>query len=279
MNIGLLLIDPQNDFHDIPESNRPKGVESALAVPGACDDAERLIQFLDRNAHAIQDVYVTLDTHKEYDIGHALFWVDKEGQPPAPFTQITSADIEAGRFKPTDEALTDYTLAYARALESAGRFKITIWPTHCLDGSWGWEVYKPVLEALDRWSSATGAAPAYKRKGTHYLTEHYAAFAAEYPIENAPETQVDTALLDRLAQHDLILVSGQALSHCVGETLRQMTDLWPRKLCEKVILLQDTTSPVPGFEAHAEALVKQIQSAGIKIVAKSTISGTSDLLL
>lgn len=278
MNIGLLLIDPQNDFHDIDDAKNPEGIRSALPVTGACEDAERLVAFMDRNARAISQVYVTLDTHKEYDIGHPKFWLDENGKHPAPVTQITSADILDGRYRPMDPALRTHALTYSQALEAQGRFKITVWPEHCLVDGWGWQVYQPIEGALQRWSEASGRPPVYKRKGTHILTEHYAAFAAEYPIEGAPETQVDRELLDQLAQHDMILVGGQALSHCVGETLRQLTELWPREMCERVYLMLDTSSPVPGFEAHADALLEEIQSAGVRLATKSTVTGPSDLL-
>lgn len=278
MNIALLLIDPQNDFHDIPVGTGSNGIQSALPVTGACEDAERLVAFLDRNAQRISSVYVTLDSHQKYDIGHPIFWQDNEGNHPAPVTQITADDIRAGRWTPVDKGLTGYTLRYAEALEATGRFKITVWPTHCLVDSWGWQVYPTIEASLGRWSEITGRSPVYKRKGTHYLTEHYGAFAAEYPIDGAPETDLDTALLDELATHDMILVGGQALSHCVGESLRQIAQNWPRELCEKVMLLRDTTSPVPGFEAYADELLADLQKAGIRVPPRSTVEGTSDLL-
>ncbi len=49
----LLIIDPQVDFH-------PGG---SLAVPGANEDSERIAQFIYKHASAIDEIYVTLDSH------------------------------------------------------------------------------------------------------------------------------------------------------------------------------------------------------------------------
>ncbi len=49
----LLIIDPQIDFH-------PGG---SLAVAGANEDTERIAAFINRHISAIDEIYVTLDSH------------------------------------------------------------------------------------------------------------------------------------------------------------------------------------------------------------------------
>ena len=49
----LLIIDPQHDFH-------PGG---SLAIPGADEDSARIAAFIDRHISAIDEIYVTLDSH------------------------------------------------------------------------------------------------------------------------------------------------------------------------------------------------------------------------
>jgi hypothetical protein len=51
--VVLLIVDPQIDFH-------PGG---SLAVQGANEDSERIAAFIRKNVNAIQDIYVTLDSH------------------------------------------------------------------------------------------------------------------------------------------------------------------------------------------------------------------------
>lgn len=265
MKTALLIIDPQNDFHDIPMGTRPGAYEPALAVPGACEDSARLSDFIRRNQEKIDGIYVTMDTHADYDIGHPMFWQDAEGNEVNPFTPITHDDIVSGRYRPVDSDLKQYVLDYTQALEEGGRFTAMVWPTHCVKHTFGWSIYKPIMNAIKEWEATVGKDALVKEKGTNQLTEHYGAFAAEYEIEGDPETQLDTKLLDQLAEHDVIIVGGQALSHCVGESVRQMTLAWPKELTEKIVLLRDTTSAVPGFGDFADDLVEDLKAAGIQV--------------
>lgn len=92
MRLEFLIIDPQNDFSDTPGA--------ALPVSGASADAERLAQLLNRLGDRIAAIHVTLDTHQLVDIAHPIFWRNGVGCPPAPFTQITVADVESGVRQP-----------------------------------------------------------------------------------------------------------------------------------------------------------------------------------
>ena len=65
-NIQLLLIDPQNDFCDIPGA--------ALPVVGANEDMNRLAAFIDRVGGSLSAIHVTLDAHHPVDIAHPSWW-------------------------------------------------------------------------------------------------------------------------------------------------------------------------------------------------------------
>ena len=71
MKVHLLIIDPQNDFMDLPDS--------ALPVPGAVADMDRLAAFIRRAGKKIDDIHVTLDSHRLIDIAHPTFWRDADG--------------------------------------------------------------------------------------------------------------------------------------------------------------------------------------------------------
>ncbi len=132
MNIHLLVIDPQNDFCD------PR--DGSLFVPGADADMGRLSAMVDRLAPKIADVHVTLDSHHPVDIAHPVFWSDGSGAHPGPFTTITVADVESGRWTTTLPSARRRALEYLRALESGGRYPHTVWPPHCIIGSAGHNV-------------------------------------------------------------------------------------------------------------------------------------------
>ncbi len=64
VKIILLIIDPQNDFHDDPEvEGQTRGYTGSLAVPGATADSLRIRDMIMDNMDDIDEVYVTLDTH------------------------------------------------------------------------------------------------------------------------------------------------------------------------------------------------------------------------
>src|SRR6266550_573558 len=92
LNVQLLIIDPQHDFMDYPDSN--------LAVPGASEDMDRAATMLDRIWRRINDTHVTVDSHPLPHIGHPLMWRGVDGNPPPPFTAIRAEDIRAGIWTP-----------------------------------------------------------------------------------------------------------------------------------------------------------------------------------
>ena len=119
--IHLLIIDPQNDFCD-PQNG-------TLYVPGAEQDMLRLATMIDRLRDKLVDIHVTLDSHHMVDIAHPIFWRNSEGENPAPFRQITAADVLAGTWTTTLPSARPRVLQYLQDLESNGRYPHVIWPT------------------------------------------------------------------------------------------------------------------------------------------------------
>ena len=100
----LLIIDPQNDFCDLPEFWRPldpisgQRLAPALPVPGAHADMLRLAELIGRLSKRLAGITVTLDSHHRLDIAHPTFWQTGEGLAVPPFTPITAAQArEIGR--------------------------------------------------------------------------------------------------------------------------------------------------------------------------------------
>ncbi|MBT9441153.1 MAG: cysteine hydrolase, partial [Acidovorax sp.] len=136
-NIQLLVIDPQNDFCDLPAAWQPvdalTGQHTAptLPVPGAHADMQRLAQFIRNQGDQFDGITVTLDSHQHFDIAHPGFWQTGAGADVAPFTPITAAQVRAGDFTPRNPATLPRTLQYLHALEAQGRYTLMVWPVHC----------------------------------------------------------------------------------------------------------------------------------------------------
>lgn len=268
LNIQLVAIDPQNDFCDIPGAT--------LAVTGAGTDMERLAQFINRVGGKLEDVHVTLDSHRLIDIAHPAWWMDQNGNQPNPFTIISAADIEAGIWTPRNPSFRPRTLDYAHTLEStADHYNICVWPPHCLIGTWGHNVHATLNEALQKWSDREYAMVDYVTKGSNPWTEHYGALMAEVPDPNDPSTGLNTAFLQMLAEADIVAVAGEASSHCVLKTVRQIADNIGDAHIKKFHLLRDCMSPVsavpggPDFPKIAEAFLRDMKSRGMTITTST----------
>ena len=119
--IELLIIDPQNDFCE------PGG---ALFVVGAENDMTRLAKFVKRVGDKLHDIHITLDSHRLVDISHPIFWVDSSGNPPAPFTIITFADVQNAVWTTKNPGYHMRAINYVRTLEKNKRYPLCIWPPH-----------------------------------------------------------------------------------------------------------------------------------------------------
>lgn len=204
----LLLIDIQNDFH-------PGG---SLAIPTANDDAKRTSSFIRKHSSSISRIVCTLDSHQRLHIAHPVFWKNEKGEHPNPFTLISMEDVQSGKWIPRSDLkfpvrnsrtgpivdnevfatggpipdnlyddcgnlnIVQYCIEYTRRLEEKGRFKLCIWPEHCLIGTPGHNVVTEVMQAIQHWSNETGGSVEWIDKGQNLLTEMYSALCAEVPV-------------------------------------------------------------------------------------------------
>ena len=260
MNVQLLTIDPQNDFCD------PSG---SLFVSGADKDMERLAKMILRLENKLDDIHVTLDSHRTVQIFHPIFWKDANGKNPNPFTLISVDDVEKGRWVPTNPAFAKWCLHYVKELAKNKKYALCIWPEHCLIGSTGHLIYPVVFDALRNWEKKNFGNVNYVTKGSNPKTEHYGGLRAEIEDPADPTTMLNTAVIDVLKKADIVILSGEARSHCLATTVGQIADEFGDDNIKKLVLLEDTTSDVPGFEKNGIDFVDKMVKKGMQKV-KST---------
>lgn len=267
----LLIIDPQNDFCDLPEDwlvadpSSGARIAPALPVPGAHADMLRLAALIAQGGSAIDQMVLTLDSHHRLDIAHPGFWSTDDGGAVSPFTTITAAQVRAGHYRPRDPAAMPRSLAYLDALESAGRHRHMVWPVHCEIGSWGHAVHAAVRAAYNRWEEQHLRTVIKVSKGSNPWTEHYSALQAEVPDAEDEETQLNRDLIAQLDRAERILVAGEASSHCVRATMEHLAQHLPSRRLDKLLLLVDAMSPVTGFESQTHAFIDDLQRQGVRI--------------
>ncbi|GHT93769.1 hypothetical protein FACS1894116_06500 [Betaproteobacteria bacterium] len=274
--IHLVIIDPQNDFCDLPAALRGDNVP-ALPVAGAHADMLRLAALIEQGGQGISAISVTLDSHLRLDIAHPGFWQQADGSAVAPYTQIHLADVKAGTFRPrashTHADVLARTIAYLEALEASQRYIHMVWPVHCELGAWGHNVHPAVRRAYNQWEEARGVNVDKVLKGLNPWTEHYSAIRAEVPESAAPDTLVNNAFLARLDRADAILIAGEASSHCVKATTEHIVEYLP-DVARRITLLVDCMSPVTGFEAQQQAFIEALRAQGARIATSAEMLST-----
>lgn len=285
MKIHMLLIDPQVDFTMPPNKKLAdlmlkanNGVSTPeidltrdggkLYVTGAENDMMRLTNMVNRLRSKIDAIHVTLDSHNEIHIAHPIFWIDSKGNHPNPFTLITDEDVVKGVWTTTNPAARQIALDYVRTLKANKRYVLCIWPPHAIIGTYGATIYPSLNEALGTWCRERFKKVDTVAKGSNCLTEHYSAVKADVIDNSDPTTMLNTGLLDTLVKADVILIAGEALSHCVANTVTDVADNFGEENIKKFVLLEDCCSNVGGFEKMGYEFIDKMTKRGMK-VAKS----------
>ena len=283
--ISLLLIDAQNTFC-LPNFEL---FVAGRSGHGAVDDNIRLCEFIYHNLGNITHITATMDTHLAQQIFHPIFFVDKEGNHPAPYTDIHTSELKDGKWNFNPALAPQFNIApeygqqmmvhYAEELERKGKYALTIWPYHAMLGGIGHALVPALEEAIFLHTIARTAQPDFEIKGDKPFTEHYSVVGPEVLTGPMGETlgEHDMKFIEQLQNADKLYIAGQAKSHCVAWTVAdllediQSTDA---ELAKKVYLLEDCSSPVvvPGVVDHTDAANEayvRFAKAGMKIV-KST---------
>lgn len=254
----LFVIDPQNDFMASPNFS------GSLAVSGSYTDMGNLAHFL--KTESIDTVTITMDTHSVNHIAHQNWWVDQEGNKPSPFTIISVADVESGKWKAANPEHEAWGKHYVKTLADKGKYPLCIWPFHCIKGTTGFNVEDTFADVVKEWESFNGTKATYITKGHNDLTEHYSGLSAEVPVPGDASTELNMVAIDALNKHDLIYVAGEALSHCVAYTTLDLLRNLPLEDRSKVILLEDCMSPVTGFENAGKEFLLEAVRLGARIM-------------
>ena len=283
--ISLLVVDAQNTFC-IPNFELFVGGRSGR---GAVDDNIRLCEFIYRNLANITHITATMDTHTSQQIFHPIFFVDKEGNHPAPYTDLHAAEIRAGTWTFNPALAPQFNIApeygqqmmvhYAEELERKGKYALTIWPYHAMLGGISHALVPAVEEAIFFHSIARFTQTEFEIKGDKPFTENYSVIGPEVLTGPMGETlgTRNMKFIQHLQEVDRLYIAGQAKSHCVAWTVSDLLEdikTTDPDLARKVYLLEDCSSPVvvPGIVDHTEAAnaaYKRFAKAGMKIV-KST---------
>lgn len=266
--IHLLIIDPQNDF--CSESG-------TLYVEGAHTDMNNLSNFINKYGNKLSGITVTFDIHKYFHIASPSFWLKEDGSNVDPFTIIKKEDLDNGKYRCAYEEYRDLAKYYVNKLEENGRYSLTIWPPHCIAGTNGVCIYEPLEKVIKDYTYKYGNLVNYVFKSINSFTEQYSVLQADVNVseyvknnpkysslymDNSRDSEVE--IMDVVNNNDIILVSGEALSHCVANSVLDIAKLKNNDL-SNFILLEDATSSVKGFENLGNEFIEIAKTYGMKI--------------
>jgi nicotinamidase-related amidase len=283
VRICLMPIDCQNTFC-IPGFELYVGGRSGS---GAVEDNLRLCQFIYRHLGLLTEIEPTLDTHAAMQIFHSVFLVNEAGEHPPPMTTISLKDVEEGRWRVNPAvapaiatgdagALQKHLRHYCRKLSEGGKYQLMIWPYHAMLGGIGHALVSAVEEACFFHCLARQSQTGFEIKGSNPLVENYSILKPEVVVgaDGQLIAQKNARFLKKLLDFDVVIIAGQAKSHCVAWTIEDLlTEILAQDahLLRKVYLLEDCTSPVvvPGvvdFTDQADAAFERFVRAGMHVV-------------
>ena len=283
--ICLMAIDVQNTFC-IPNFEL---FVSGRSGTGAVDDNVRLCEFIYHNLSLITAIAPTMDTHTAMQIFHPIFWINDAGKHPEPHTLIELNDVKRGVWQVNPaiahsinnsyHSLQKHALHYVQQLSDDGKYPLTVWPYHSMLGGIGHALVASVEEALFFHCIARNSQTGFEIKGGNPLTENYSVLRPEVldGADGQMIAQKNAHLIQKLLNFDILIIAGQAKSHCVAWTVDDLlTEILMQdpNLAQKVYLLEDCTSPVvvPGlidYTDRADAAFNRFADAGMHLV-KST---------
>jgi nicotinamidase-related amidase len=284
--ICLILVDVQNTFC-LPDFELYVRGHSGT---GAIDDNRRLSEFIYRNLHRITQISPTMDTHQVIQIFHSIFLVNEDGEHPPAYTLVKVEDIKAGHWKINPAILPalglesvyaqSYLEHYTHILQKAGKYDLTIWPYHAMLGGIGHALVPAIEEAIFFHSVVRYCQPDFQIKGNHALTEHYSVIGPEV-MEGPDGKKIATrnkAFSEKLSRFGMVIIAGQAKSHCVAWTIDDLLkDIRSEDedLVRKVYLLEDCTSPVViegviDYTEEANRSFQRFAEAGMHVVRSTT---------
>lgn len=282
--IYVLIIDDQYDF-SFQSGTLFVGGRSGK---GAMNDHDRLAQFIYSYLGDISGIIPTMDTHLPYQIFYPVAHLDQDGNYPAPGTIIGAEEYRKGKYHANPAMavqigadpfwLQKQFIFYCEELEKSGKYQLMIWPYHCMLGSNGHRLAGVIEEVRLFHSFARGAANIPEIKGGNPLFEEYSIFKPEvmfcFDGRPIPGAQKRTKLIKTILGGDMVIVAGQAASHCLAWTVKDLLDeilAQDTKLADKVYILKDCTSSVviPGvidFTDQTEKVFQNFADAGIHLV-------------
>lgn len=248
-------IDVQQDFMD----------NGALGVPGAHGDVERMTRFIYNNMDKISNIAVSIDTHTPHQIFHPCWWIDENGNNPDPYTPITLADLDSGKWRAVINPMASRD--YVEHLEKDGKKTLCVWSYHCIQGTTGCALENQFSNMVYFHSVAKKSVVQRLVKGQDPLSEMYGVIKPEYDTNG----YINLDFLNKIEKFDKVVIAGEARDYCVYESLKQMFEHYKNntETLKKIYVLEDCMSAI-GNPDDVDKMYADLQNQYHFNIVKST---------
>ena len=219
--------------------------------------------------NGISKIVCSLDTHIPQQIFHPCWWVNSNKEQPIPYTIITYEDFKQEKWEPVfgDKEETE---TYLRKLEKEGKKQLCIWPYHCIWGTEGAMIENEFSKMVYFHSVVRNSICKIIEKGKDQYSEMYGIVKPEYSKDNFMNKEI----LELVEEYDEIYVVGEAASHCLMESVKQIAEHFKnfKETTKKITILEDCTSPIKGYENDTKATFDYFKNTyGIKVLKSTDI--------
>jgi len=76
---------------------------------------------------------------------------------------------------------------------------------------------------------------------------------------------LNVKLIETLQKCDIVLLAGEALSHCISNTITDIANEFGDDNIKKLVLLDDATSNVKGFENLGINFMREMKQRGMQV--------------
>jgi nicotinamidase-related amidase len=213
----------------------------------------------------ISNIAVSIDTHIPHQIFHPCWWIDKDGNNPNPYTPITLADLDSGKWRAVINPIASRD--YVEHLEKDGKKTLCVWSYHCIQGTTGCALENQFANMVYFHSVAKKTIVQRLVKGQDPLSEMYGIIKPEYDTKG----YVNIDFLNKLENYDKVIIAGEARDYCVYESLKQMLENYTGRydVLNKVYVLEDCMSAI-GDKTAVDKMYDDLQKIYKFNIVKST---------
>lgn len=262
-------------------------VGGRLSVTGAWHDLSRGLAFDYEMLPYISAHALSCDTHPVLDAsfdrerfvarrkevvmpGTSSEYTVERGEHPRAFTVILLKDVwhatnnKDGLWWPVRNQ--EGTYDYIKELEASGQMAHVTWWKHNTRLTFGAGIEPVVWENIMLHSYARDIEPIIFFKG---LTdpEFFGIFGPQVVIKGDKHAQVNLKGLQMYTLFDMVVLDGEADTHCLKNTAMQMAAEIGAKdpdQMSKLVIASDGTSGIPGFEDLAKADYAKLEAQGLR---------------